>query len=324
MAEAGSPRTFVFVLVDGSSMMSLASAVEPLRSANRLGQREFYRWHLASLEGGPVRVSNGFEFATEPLETLLPSAQYLFVCGGLRIRAPNERRYFALLRQAARRGVVIGSLSTGTDLLARAGLLGGYRCTIHWENRPAFEEQFPDLTCTGKIYEVDRDRMTCSGGTAAMDLMLHLIADQHGFDLAHAVANQFHHERIRDEREEQRGGRDQSFANLPKSLRKAEELMRHHIEEPLSVEQIAERISLTSRQVERLFLRYLSTTPGRHYLNLRLDRARELLLYSDMPVFEVAFATGFASTSHFASWFRRVYNLRPSDLRKPAKSMSVS
>lgn len=315
--QGGLEPGFVFLLVDGMSMMSLASAVEPLRSANRLAQRTLYRWHFASLDGRPVMASNGVEFSTEIFDEVVQRAAYVFVCGGLRIQAPDERRALGALRQAARRNIVIGSLSTGTYLLARAGLLGGYRCTIHWENRPAFEEEFPHLICTGKIFEIDRDRMTCSGGTAAMDLMLQIISEQHGADLARGVANQFHHERIRDERDDQRGGRDQSLANLPNTLRAAIELMRRHIEEPLGIAEIADRVGLTSRQVERLFLRYLQVTPARHYVGLRLERARELLLYSDVPVLDVAVATGFASTSHFARWFRRAYQTRPSDLRRP-------
>lgn len=303
-------------------MMSLASALEPLRSLNRLVGREAYRWRLASPGGGPVCASNGIPLPTAPLLGLLPETDYLFVCGGLRIQSPDERSYLSVLRKAARRGVAIGSLSTGTYLLARAGLLEGYRCTIHWENRPAFQEAFPDLACTDKIYEIDRDRLTCSGGTAAMDLMLHLIADVHGDELARRVANQFHHERIRDERDDQRGGRVEHLATLPAPVRTAVRLMQEHIEEPLSVALVAERSGMSARQLERLFLRYLKLTPARYYLVLRIDRARELLLYSDRQILDVAVATGFASTSHFSQWFRRLQGVRPSQLRRPAERAS--
>ena len=200
-------RSFVFLLVPGLSMMSLASAIEPLRSLNRLAGREAYQWRLASLDGSAGRGLERHPAARAAATPALDGADYLFVCGGLRIKQADEKRYLAVLRQAARRGIAVGSLSTGTYLLARAGLLAGYRCTIHWENRSAFQEDFPDLDCTNKIYEIDRDRLTCSGGTAAMDMMLHLIADRHGAELARGVANQFHHERIRDEQDDQQGGR---------------------------------------------------------------------------------------------------------------------
>jgi transcriptional regulator GlxA family with amidase domain len=238
----------------------------------------------------------------------------------LRIQAGDERRYLSTLRTAARRGIAVGSLSTGTYLLARAGLLTGYRCTIHWENRSAFQEDFPALDCTNKIYEIDRDRLTCSGGTAAMDMMLHLIARQHGPALAAGVANQFHHERIRDEQEEQRGGRLEGLIQLPARVRQAVLLMQKQIENPLSLADIARRVGLSPRQLERLFMRGTGVTPLRFYMQLRIDRARELLLYSDRPIIEVAVAVGFASTSHFATWYKRIHGTRPSDMRGRARA----
>ncbi len=295
-------------------MMSIASAIEPLRSLNRLIDREAWRWRLASLDGKVIAASNGIPMPTEPAETALTGADYLFVCGGLRIQSVDERRYLAILRKAARSGVAVGSLSTGTYLLARSGLLDGYRSTIHWENRPAFQEEFPDLVCTDKIYEIDRDRLTCSGGTASMDLMLHLIIERHGADLARRVANQFHHDRIRDERDNQSGGRQERLANQPPPVRAAIRLM-HHVEDTISIAEIAVRTGMSARQIERLFLRYLEMSPARYYLSLRIDRARELLLYSDRPILEVAVATGFTSTSHFAHWFKRLQGVRPSQLR---------
>jgi transcriptional regulator GlxA family with amidase domain len=309
------PQVFVFLLVPGLSMMSLASAIEPLRSLNRLLGREAYQWRLASLDGKPLAASNDIALQALKYESALKDAHYLFVCGGLRIKSDDERRYLAALRQAARRGIPVGSLSTGTYLLARAGLLEGYRCTIHWENRPAFREEFPDINCTKKIYEIDRDRLTCSGGTAAMDLMLHLITEQFGNDLARGVANQFHHERIRNEQDDQRGGYRETMFALPPRLRSAIEIMQRRIENPLTLPGVAKKVGLSPRQLERLFLRYFQVTPLRFYMQLRIELARELLLYSDKPILEIAVSAGFASTSHFATWYRRVFGVRPSELR---------
>ena len=319
------PQTFAILLVPGLSMMSLSSAIEPLRSLNRLVRHEAYRWSLASLDGTPVEASNGIRFPAIPAGKALAEADILFVCGGLRIKEADEKRYLAVLRQAARRRIPVGSLSTGTYLLARAGLLSGYRCTIHWENRSAFQEDFPDLHCTNKIYEIDRDRLTCSGGTAAMDMMLHLIADRHGADLARGVANQFHHERIRDEQEEQRGGRLLVLTRLPDKVRQAIGLMQRHIDTPLPLPEIGRRVVLSPRQLERLFLRHTGMSPLRFYVQLRVERARELLIYSDRPVIEVAVSAGFTSTSHFATWYKRIYGVRPSDMRgrSPVPSHAV-
>ena len=309
------PQTFVFLLVPGLSMMSLSSAIEPLRSLNRLVGEDVYRWRLASLDGGAIEASNGIPFPTVPAGEALAEADFFFVCGGLRIREADEKRYLAVLRQAARRRIPVGSLSTGSYLLAKAGLLSGYRCTIHWENRSAFQEDFSDLDCTNKIYEIDRDRLTCSGGTAAMDMMLHLIADRYGADLARGVANQFHHERIRDEREEQRGGRLEVLKQLPEKVRQAVDLMQRHIEDPLALPEIGRRTMLSPRQLERLFLRHTGMSPLRFYMRLRVERARELLLYSDRPIIDIAVSAGFTSTSHFATWYKRIYGVRPSDMR---------
>ncbi len=313
------PQTFVFLLLDGLSMMSLSSAVEPLRSLNRLLGAEAYRWVLASVDGTPVTASNGIELQAVPVEAALDGASILFVCGGLRTRPPDERRHLAVLRRAARRGVALGALSTGSYLLARAGLLTGYRCTIHWENRPAFLEDFPDLLCTDRLYEIDRNRLTCSGGTASMDLALRLVADRHGADLARRVANQFHHQRIRGEGDEQRGGRLDHAAGLPPALQDALRAMAEHIEDPLPVTALAAGAGVSARQLERLFLRYVRMPPVRYYLALRVDRARELLIYSDRTLLDVAVASGFTSTSHFSQWFRRFHGQRPSEVREQAR-----
>lgn len=312
------PEIFVFLLVPGLSMMSLASAIEPLRSLNRLAGREVYRWRLASLDGAPVEASNGIALEAQDHTKALESAHYLFVCASLRIKQADEKRYLAVLRGAARRGIRVGSLSTGTYLLARAGMLAGYRCTIHWENRSAFQEEFPDLDCTSKIYEIDRDRLTCSGGTAAMDMMLHLIADRYGADLARGVANQFHHQRIRDEKDDQQGGRLESLNYMPQKMRQAIGLMQRHIENPLALPDIARHVGLSPRQLERLTLRHAGQSPLRLYMQLRVERARELLIYSDCSVIDVAVQAGFSSTSHFAAWYKRIYGARPSDMRSVA------
>lgn len=313
---AQEPLIFCILMADSLSMMSLSSAIEPLRSANRLLGRQAFQWRLCSLDGAPVTASNDIVLAALPVDKAMIDAHVLFLCGGLRVNPIHERPYLAALRQAARWGLAIGSLATGSHLLARAGLLDGYRCTIHWENAAAFEEAFPDLLMTGKIYEIDRNRLTCSGGTAAMDMMLRIIADRHGPELARSVANQFHHERIRDSSEAQQGGRLQQINSLPSSLQKVIQKMQRTLEAPESVEELAAHVTLSPRQLERQFRRHLATTPVRYYLSLRVDRARELLIYTNQPIIEIAIMTGFASTSHFSRWFKQIYGQRPTELRE--------
>ncbi len=317
------PRVFVFLLIDGFSMLGFAAATEPLRSLNRLIGHEAFEMRLARVEEGPVHASNGLPFAALPLPEALVGAEMLFVCGGLRIKPRNERLHLAALRRAAHTGIGIGALSTGAYLLARAGLLGGYRCTIHWENRIGFKDEFPELHCTDKIYEIDRNRLTCSGGTASMDLMLRLIADRYGDELARQVANQFHHDRIRNEQEEQRGGRADRRSGLPLLLRAAMLEMERNTETPRSMPQVAAATGASVRQLERLFLQHTGASPVQYYIKLRSERAREMLLYTDQPVLDVAVATGFSSTSHFSHWFKRIYGLRPSALRAQEASLRL-
>lgn len=314
-SDAGRQETIVFLLTPGFSMMSLASAVEPLRSLNRLAGQDAYRWKLASLEGGQVEPSNGIGLVTERLDKAITTADRFFVCAGIGVGDLKLKPYLVALRKVARNGIPVGSVSTGSFLLARAGLLDGKRCTVHWESRPAFIEQFPNVNCTNRLYEIDGQVMTCSGGTAAMDMMLHLIANTHGHALADGVANQFHHERIRSVGESQRGG-SLGFTNpLPEPVQKAVSLMQKHIEAPLSLPAIAEKAGVGTRQLERLMSKHLGSAPARLYMQFRIERARELLMYSNVPITDIAVQVGFSSASHFTTWFKRIFGTRPSDVR---------
>jgi AraC family transcriptional regulator, glycine betaine-responsive activator len=297
-------------------MLALVSAIEPLRAFNRLARVQAYVWRLASLHGESIAASNGILLPALSLEDTLEDADYLMTCAGLPIQKADERRYGAAIRQAAARGIAIGSLSSGTRLLARAGVLAGYRCTIHWENLYAFREAFPNLKCTNKLYEIDRDRLTCSGGTAAMDMMLHLIAEHHGLSFARAVANQFHHEHIRDERDDQQGGLEDVLAHLPETVRRAIRIMRDNIEEPVTLSYISRKVGIGNRQLERLFMTHAGMTPIRYYLRLRIERARELLIYTDHRIRDIAASCGFSASSHLATWYRRIFGTGPSEVRR--------
>ncbi|RJL10720.1 GlxA family transcriptional regulator [Paracoccus siganidrum] len=317
--DTGEPLCFAFLMLEGLSMLSLASATEPLRAANRLLGRDVFRWDLCSIDGQPVMPSSGIPFPAIHVDQAIERNHALFICGGARVDPQDERPYLAAMRRAAHRGRAIGALSTASYLLAKAGLLDGYRCTIHWENRAAFEEDFPHLPITGTLYEIDRNRLTCSGGTASMDLMLHIIADLHGRDLANGVANQFHHARIRDADESQQGGRMEQIGTLPESLQMIVRLMQANIETPLQIERLARLANVSERQMERNFRNFLGMTPARYYLSLRVERAREMLLYTEQPIIDIAIATGFASTSHFSKWVKEFYKIRPSEMREQAR-----
>src|SRR5262249_58272021 len=198
------PQRIAFALVPNFSMIAFTWAVEPLRLANRAAGRDLYAWRLFSSDGKPVAASNGI--VLHPGCDIEQCAGFgtVILCSGIDAHLHHDRVLFAALRRLDRQGAALGALCTGSHILARAGLLDGYRCTIHWENIAAFAEDFPDIEVTSELFEIDRNRFTCSGGTAALDMMLNMIALQHGHELATSVSEQFMHERIRDRHDHQR------------------------------------------------------------------------------------------------------------------------
>ena len=316
------PTTVAFLLVRDFSMMSVVSGVEPLRAANRLGRRESYEWRFYSDDGAPIAASNGMIVnvagALSDIANDLGPDDFLFVCAGNDPDPPNRARLHAALHQCARSKMIIGSLSSGAIILARAGLLNGYRCTIHWEFQPAFEEAFPELDCSPGLYVIDRDRWTGSGGIAGMDMMLYLIERDHGPTLSRAVANWFQIDRIRNAAIHQRPGQLDRLETLPSPLQKAIELMMANIETPLRMEEIAELSGLRLRRMERMFKSNVETSPAHFYRGLRLEKARELLLHTNLSTLEIAVLTGFSSSSHFAMAYQKHHGMRPTDARRPA------
>lgn len=314
----GASRTFSFLLVDKFGMFSFAAAIDAMRIANRIAGVQFYQWHTVTVDGGLVRGSNGIELKPDHSIATLPQSDVLFVCASSLIDPPDKPKILSAIRAQARRGGGLGSIVLGTILLAEAGQLNGYRCTVHWENRAAFVERFPDVECTGNVFEIDRKRYTCAGGTTAIDLMLEIIRGDLGADVAAEVANQIQHERIRTGSDRQRIGRERDLTGRSEKLRKVVELMADHLEEPLTAGQLAKAVKLSVRQVERLFLKHLGMTPGRYYMGLRLERARELLRQTNQPILDIALSTGFGSHSYFAQSYRAQFGRSPSDERRTA------
>ncbi len=305
------PQHIAFILVDEFTMMPMTSAIEPLRLANRHAEREIYRWSTHSVSGQPVTASNGVVTMVDGDLDSIGEHAIVFVCSGINVHQHVDKPLVNWLRKAARRGMNIGALCTGAHILAEAGLLDDYNCTIHWENLPGFSEAFPELNVTGSLYELDRDRATCAGGTSALDLMLSLIANQSGPELASTVAEMSLHSPIRHHSEHQRMSLPARIgARHPKLVGIIEE-METNLEEPLSPSILAKQAGLSTRQLERLFRRYLDRSPKRYYLELRLKKARSLLLQTDMSVINVALACGFSSPSHFSKCYRAFYDRTP-------------
>jgi transcriptional regulator GlxA family with amidase domain len=316
-------REVGFLLIPNFSMMAFTSAIEPLRAANRVAGRPIYAWKLISADGAPVRASNGIELVPHASVAQVEFCPMVVVVSGIDVRAFVDRPSFAWLRRLAKRGAVIGALSTASWILARAGLLTGRRCTIHWEELTSFTEAFPDLDVTGNLYEIDRDRFTCSGGTAALDLMLHLIAENQGHSVAAAVSEQFIHSHLRDTHEPQRMALRRRLQVSHPKLLAAIRVMEERLEEPLSTDAIARQVRLSKRQLERLFRLHLGGTPSRYYLQLRLERARNLLAQTSLSIMAVTVACGFVSAAHFSRSYKGHFGKAPRDERQPAPPIGL-
>lgn len=301
----------VFLLLDRFTLMAFAAAIEPLRLANRVAGKPIYTWQLVSESGRNVTCSNGSEITVKAGLEDVPGDAMIVVCGGVDVQRATTPAILSWLRKRARHGTQIAGVCTGAWTLAKAGLLDGHRATIHWENHDALIEDFPDINLTKSIFVIHGKRLTSAGGTAPLDMMLTLITDSEGADLAHAVADQLIYSSIRTNRDTQRLSIPARIGVRHPKLARVITFMENHIEDPISPSDLAQEVDMSTRQLERLFRRYLNRSPKRYYMELRLERARNLLMQTDMSVITVALATGFTSPSHFSKCYRAHYDTTP-------------
>ena len=320
------PREIAFVLVPDYSFIAFSSAVEPLRMANRMRGEQLYRWRVVSVGGVPVASSNGLFVQVDGDLGSAENADLVIVCAGEQVQRHADRTCIAWLRRLAQRRISLGAICTGAYLLARADLLAGYRCTIHWENLASLREEYPDINVSSELFEIDRDRCTCSGGVAPLDMMLNLIQAEHGSPLAAAISEEFVCERIRGRYDRQRIPLRHRLGTGQPKLVEAVSLMEANIEEPMRLDELSRHVGLSRRQLERLFRKHLRRVPTRYYLELRLARARQLLLQTTRPIVDVAFACGFVSAPHFSKCYRDHYGVPPREERRlgqaPAGAMT--
>ncbi|TIL29444.1 GlxA family transcriptional regulator [Mesorhizobium sp.] len=321
--NAGSrPYELAVVLVPGFPQVCLSSMIEPLRLANYLSARDLFRWRLVSLAGKavecasgiPIGVNGDIESERRSLDAgRLPDAA--IVCSGDGIEDHCSAAVMSLLRLYARRGVWLYGVGTGTWLLAKSGLLAGVRCTIHWPKLAALSETFDRLSIDDALFVRDGPIVTCAGGFAAFDMVVDIIEREFGSNLARAVCRHLTTDHRRDGAISQAAPPGLRLAGTSEKLIRAVRLMERNLEEPLSLEQIARTVVISRRQIERLFHRYLSMTPHRYYLSLRLARARQLLNSTNLPILDIAIACGFESSSHFAKTCQDYFGKPPSGLR---------
>jgi transcriptional regulator GlxA family with amidase domain len=316
-ATVARSRTITFFLVPNFSMIAFASAIEPLRLANRHLGHQYYRWRLITLDGEDGQASNGLQVRVDGSledEKRMQGEErpdMFFVCSGLKVERFESKALYSWLRQLQRSGIIVGALCTGAWVLAKAGLLDGRRCAIHWENLPGFAEAFPEADVYADLFEVDKNIYTCAGGTASLDMMFQIINEDHGETVVNRVCEQCLTDRVRNPHDRQRLPLRARLGIHNTKVLFIIELMEANISEPLSLVELANYAGLSRRQIERLFRRAMGRSPARYYLELRLDRARHLLLQSNLPVVEVAVACGFVSASHFSKCYREFYARSP-------------
>jgi transcriptional regulator GlxA family with amidase domain len=305
------PKGYVFVLLEDFTLLSFASALESLRIANRMLGHEAYQWRVIGEGGEEVRCSAGSVFKLDGDLGELSRDDTMMICSGVNVQKFTTKKLLGWVRREARKGIPVAGLCTAAYTLAKAGLLDDKRATIHWENHDSFSEEFPEVELTKSVFVVDGNRLTTAGGTSSLDLMLKLIAKDLGEDLANAVADQLIYSSIRTDQDTQRLSVPTRIGVRHPKLSQVIQIMEGNIEEPISPSILAKKVGMSTRQLERLFRRYLNRSPKRYYMELRLQKARNLLMQTDMSVINVALACGFASPSHFSKCYRAHYDTTP-------------
>jgi transcriptional regulator GlxA family with amidase domain len=310
------PLNFKFLVLPGFSLVPYATAIDILRLANRNSEKTLYTWQTISPTNDVVFSSSDLAIYPEYIFTGKEVCDVFFVCGGTKIATRWENSIGTKLRSIDSRGIDLGGLCTGTYILAMAGLLDNYRCTIHWQNLSATREKFPLLMLTDDVFEVDRNRYTCAGGITSIDLMFRLLVIQQNAELAATVIETILVERVRSMSDTQVIPLRQKLGTNQPKLESAVKLMETNIEEPLNPSDIARLVNISRRQLERLFNSHLNSTPTRYYLELRLRNARRLLLQTALPIIEISLVCGFSSAPHFSKCYRDLFERSPSEERR--------
>jgi len=308
---------FVFLLIENFSHLAFACAIEPLRIANHVAGKTLYSWMLKSENGETAICSHRSVTLVDGGLDPLDSDDHLFVVSGINARSAATRPVLDYLRRQRRHGVRVGAICSGAYLLAKAGLLDGRPCAIHWDFHDSFAEEFPKVMLRRSVFVADRHVLTSSGGPAAADMMLHVIARRHGAELAVEVANQMVYNAVRSDEDAQRFSLNGRIG-VSEKLKLAVRLMEQNLELPLSTQDLAGAVGISGRQLERLFGKHLHRSPKQYYTELRLQRARNLLMQTDASVTEVAMSCGFSSHSHFTRRYKQAYGTTPHKVRAPA------
>lgn len=314
VAQPGPTRSYAFILVPGFTLLAFSSAVEPLRIANQLSQHPLYRWRVLSETGGAVTCSAGIPMVADGGISAIDKDASLFVCAGNPAMAATTPAIVGAVARHHRFGGVVGGICTGGFALAKAGLVSGRRFTVHWENHPGLVEIFPTCTPSGNRFEVDGRIVTCGGGAASTEMMLSMIAADHGGDFAAMVSEMCLRTLMPGVHQHQRSSLAALMSSRNPVLIATVTLMNRHLDDPLPMDELAEAAGYSRRHLERLFRDATGQSPGDFYRKLRLDRGRNLLTTTELSLQEIAMACGFGSASHFSKCFKARYGTAPTKL----------
>jgi transcriptional regulator GlxA family with amidase domain len=315
-AKSASPIFFAVLIFPGFPMMAFSSVIEPLRAANILARRACYRWITVGLSSDRIQASNGV--AIDPAHSVedAPVVDRIVVCSGGDADHLVAERAVAWIRRSLREGAHLGAVADAAFFLARAGLLDGHACTLHWTSQPAFAEAFPEIELRRDLYVIDRRRFTSAGGVGSLDMMLDIVARDHGAELAAGVAEWFVHSPLRSSLDRKMMPLRLRTGIQNELVLSAIAIMEEAVEERLRMTGLAAKLHVSADKLERVFRAATGIAPASYYRRLRLRRAADLLAHSSLPVREVALACGFSNMSSFARAFRAFNGQPPTTMRR--------
>lgn len=314
--DADAQQQIGFFLPDTFAMLPFVSCLEPLRAANRFSNQSLYQWHLLGTGNAKATANNAMTVDLDGSIHEHLQLDRLIICGPHEPHLYDDAKALRAFRRWASRGTRLGALDSGSYLLAKADLIKQRRCTIHWENLPGFLEAFPLINVSADLFEIDKELFTCAGGTAALDMMLAIISEDHGKQLTLQVAELFIATGTRQATDPQRLSIVARAGVHHAGVVSCIELMESNVEQPIPTGELARMVNLSSRQMERLFQTYLGTTPTLYYQQVRLKAGHELLRQTTLSVLEVASAVGFSSSDYFSRRFRAHFGYSPTQARR--------